>query len=354
MRRDIAEAAPLLWWLDPAQHVATDIIMQSEARVCVVPGFGMAEGKRAAAQRALAAMREVERLMSKFAAASDIGRLNRQNAGSWVEVHPLTWQVVMQALRLHRLTEGAFDITVEPLLRLYHYSQGEVAELPSADDIAMALRRVGGDKLHYEREGMRLGFKVDGMSLDLGGLAPGFAVDRAAAALARAGVKDALVELGGEIRVLGKARSALAVSSSLSALPPEGSGAWRISIRHPRRPHETIATLNLGDCAVATSGDYEKYFVYQGRRYSHIVDPRSGYPVSGNVVSATVIHPSSCLMADALATAFCVLGVEEAERWLKDLGGDMPDLAGVRAILFALQPDGSLQRVDLSAPTPTH
>ncbi|MCX7935209.1 MAG: FAD:protein FMN transferase, partial [Planctomycetota bacterium] len=277
------------------------------------------------------------------------GRLNRQAAGAWLEVNPLTWEVIMQALRLHRLTEGAFDITVEPLLRLYHYCQGEIAALPPAEEIAAARQRVGSDKILYEREGMRLGFKVDGMAIDLGGLAPGFAVDRAAAALTAVGIRQALVELGGEVRLLGNSPAALAASAILSAQPANGSG-WRVAIRHPRQAAEKIAVLTLSDCAVATSGDYEKYFVCQGKRYSHIVDPRTGYPVCDGVVSATVIHPSSCLVADALATAFCVLGAEGTARWLKEFGEDMPDLAGIKAILFVLQPDGTLQRIDLSAP----
>jgi len=347
-RRDIAEAAPILWWLDPGVYVGTDIIMQSEAKVCIVPGFGMTAGKREAAQRAFGVMREVERLMSKFDDASDVGRLNRQMPGARIEVNPLTWEVVMQALRLHRLTDGAFDITVEPLLRLYRERQEGGGDLPSPEAIAEARQRVGSEKILYEREGMRLGFKLDGMAVDLGALAPGFAVDRAAAELRRAGVENALVEMGGEVRLLGKARAALVPSGFLRAHRAANNGGWRIAIRHPRRPDDKIAVLDLGDCAIATSGDYENYFICQGKRYSHIVDPRTGYPVSDDVVSATVIHPHSCLMADALATAFCVLGAEAAERWLKELGGDMPDLAGVKAILFKLLPDGSLQRIDLS------
>ena len=179
-------------------------VMHTTARITIVPSVGMELGVEESAALALAAVRAVEDRMNAFDPESDVGRLNRAPVGAWVSVDPLTWRVVMEALRFHRLTDGAFDATVGPLMALYAFPNAPVEKLPSDEAVAETLARVGSDRIRYEREGMKLARTAEGMRLDLGGIAKGFAVDQAVRALAAVGVENALVEIGGEVRVMGR------------------------------------------------------------------------------------------------------------------------------------------------------
>ncbi len=348
-------------------------VMHTTARITIVPSMGMKLGVEESAELALAAVRAVENRMNAFDPESDVGRLNGAPAGAWVSVDPLTWRVVMEALRFHCLTDGAFDATVGPLMGLYAFSNAPVDELPSDETVAEMLDRVGSDKIRYEREGMKLALTAEGMRLDLGGIAKGFAVDQAVRALAAVGVEHALVEIGGEVRVMGRVpeqpntfqqvgaetprASRDAKGKPPSAEPPpldpggevssDASGRpWRIGVRHPRDPNELMRTLELTAGAVATSGDYEKFFECEGERYSHILDPRTGLPVQGGVVSAMVLHPESCLKADALATAFSVMGEAAARTFMEELGHDLGLDRGL-VLLYVLAEDGGVREVRL-------
>jgi thiamine biosynthesis lipoprotein len=276
------------------------------------------------------AVREVDALMSPFGGDSDVRRLNGAPAGVWVEVNPLTWRVVMEALRWHRLSEGAFDPTIGPVKGLFQFNRTEVDSWPDAQALAEARERVGAKKLLFDREGMRLSWERDGMILDLGAIAKGFAVDRAAEVIAAQGVKNAIIDVGGELRLLGQK-------------PGDPPAPWRAGIRHPRDGGRMLETLELSGQAVATSGDYENFFVYRGRRYEHIIDPRSGLPLAGGAASVTVIHPQSCLAADAMATTLCVLGPDQAGEFMRRQAWGLFS-RGVRAIVLLVGPDGALRR----------
>lgn len=328
-------------------------VMGTDAHVTVYPSVELDVPSEKAVEDAFAAMDRVERLMSPFIPSSGVSAMNNAKPGEWVAVDPALWGVMMQSLRLHRLSEGAFDVTVGPLLQLYDYKTKRMDSLPSDESIADALTRVGSDKILWKREGMRLALPVKGMRVDLGAIAKGYAVDLAMEALRQNGVKNAMVEAGGEVRLIGNvpipdpaanARQEVGTSGSTAVEEKDkpSTRKWRVGIKHPRSAMELVRELELSDCAVATSGDYEKFLEIDGTRYSHIIDPRTGKPLAGGVVSATVIHPESCLMADGLATTFSVLGVEGTQVFLERLGTDLK-LGGLRVYLYTLEGEDGLR-----------
>lgn len=305
--------------------------MNTFGRILVPEGSGSDMEPEELAKLAEEAVRQINTLMSPFGEGSDVRRLNAAKANEWVEVHPLTWNVVMEALRWHRLSGGAFDPTIGPIKRLFTFDQREVERLPDAHVMAEAKSRIGGDKLQFEREGMRLAWTKDGMQLDLGAIAKGYAADRAAEVLLKHGVTNALVDIGGELRVLG----------SRPGNPPR---PWRAGIQNPRGT-DAVERLELENVGVATSGDYERFFMHNGKRYEHIIDPRKGMPLTEGVAAVTAIHPSSCLAADALATTMTVLGVDEGKKFLESQALGLFS-QGVRIILLEVLPEGALRRVE--------
>ena len=188
-------------------------------------------------------------------------------------------------------------MTVGALVDLWGFGPGGIIEVPPAqDEIADLMSRVGQTNLRLDPQNRSI-LKQSNLSVDVSSLAKGYAVDRVADWLSAQGVRRYMVEVGGEMR--------------LSGLSGRGD-PWRIAIEEPKISERSIAiTLSLTDVAIATSGDYRNYFEANGRRYSHSIDPRTGYPVTHDLVSVTVVH-QSCMMADAWATALTVLGAEKA------------------------------------------
>ncbi len=307
-------------------------VMNTEATITIPTEHGSRLSAEQLADIAEEAIREVNRLMSPVGEESDIVRFNQAEAGQWVAVAPSTWTVVMEGLRWHRLTGGAFDPTIGPLKRLFTFDRREALAWPSAEDLDNALARVGADKIEFEREGMLLSWKKDGMKLDLGAIAKGYGVDCAIEALAKNGVANAVVEVGGEVRTLGQKPGQI--------LPTP----WNAGIMNPRG-EGTIVVSNISDKAVATSGDYASFFIYQGKRYEHIIDPRKGLPLSEGIASVTVIHPESCMSADALATTLSVLGRAEGAKFLKEQALGLFN-KGVQVIMLIVRDDDSIVRVD--------
>ena len=309
---------------------ALEGIMGTAAHITIVPTDRLTVPPQKAADLAFAAMRRAEGLMNMYDPRSDVGRVNACEPGQKVAVDPLTWLVLMEALRFNALSDGAFDPAVGGLMRIYRWNSPQERELPPQENIAATLAEAGVSNLLFEREGMLVGRRSAGTLVDLGGIAKGFGVDLAAQALLDAGVENAIVEIGGEVRILGSAPETRAQATQRIG----GKGMpWVAGIRDPRRPEvlKTIATRD--NQALATSGDYMKFFEIDGKRYSHIIDPRTGLPVSGGVISATVLYPGSGMRADALATIACVLGVErfrevlslfpQAEAYLVEDGGGL-------------------------------
>ncbi len=242
-------------------------------------------------------LEEVNRSMSTYREDSEISRFNAAPANTWIEVTTPFYNVLSTALLVGRYSGGAYDVTVGPLVDLWGFGPDPGPDaVPAAQQIASVLQRVGQDKLALGGEGTRIKKSVD-LSLDFSSLAKGYAVDRVALWLEEQGFADYLVEVGGEMRVGG--------------LSGRGD-LWRVAIEQPEpASREVAAAISLTDAAVATSGDYRNFFELDGRRYSHSIDPRTGFPVAHELVSVTVVH-SSAMVADAWATALIVLGPQQA------------------------------------------
>lgn len=234
--------------------------------------------------------------MSTYRPRSELSRFNDAAAGVWEAVSPDTLAVVDEALRISRLTEGAFDPTVGPLVDLWGFGPGgESQRVPSAERIAAARARIGYDAVRTRSAAPALGKDRSGLRVDLSGIAKGFGVDKIAEHLEAAGVEHYLVEIGGELRGRGQS--------------PEDR-PWRVGIEKPRAAPGTVQrVVRVDGRAVATSGDYRIFFESAGQRFSHIVNPQSGRPVDHGLASATVVADTT-MQADALSTALLVLGPE--------------------------------------------
>ena len=236
-------------------------------------------------------------VLSTYLPDSEISRLNTTAGDADVQLSERFAEVLDSALAWSRATDGAYDVTVGPLVELWGFGAADfTGEVPSPDAIETARSSVGADRLVWDANTRRLQ-RPAGIRIDLSSIAKGYAVDRLSELLAGQGVTSSLVEIGGELRARGER--------------PEG-GAWRLAVESPD-PSESrfIDALSVINASVATSGDYRNYFEVDGRRYSHLVDPRTGFPVTHELVSVTVVH-DQCMVADALATALIVMGLEDA------------------------------------------
>lgn len=236
---------------------------------------------RAAADAAIDEVRRIEAKFSRYRDDSVVSRINAAaGSGRDVEVDDETADLLDFAARLHAASDGLFDITTGVLRRVWDF---RAARVPDDAAVSAQLQCVGWQHVHWQRPHIAL--TRAGMELDFGGFGKEYAADRAGTLLAERGVSSGLVNLGGDIRVIGPR--------------PDGS-AWPLGIAHPRRPGEVIATVALARGGLATSGDYERFFEHAGRRYCHILDPRSGWPVA-HWQSVSVIAPA-CLAAGSLST----------------------------------------------------
>lgn len=241
----------------------------------------------------------VETLMSYHRQDSELNRVNRLAAREPVPVNPMTFEVLRRAVEFSRLSEGAFDVTVGPLVDLWR-AAGEANEPPTEVALAQARRKVGYEKLILDERTQTVRFAEDGMRIDLGGIAKGYAVDKAVEAMRKKGALGGLVDLGGNIRCFGR--------------PPRGQEKWRIGVQDPNVTSDDLddakflLILELGDVSVATSGDYRRFTMVQGHKESHVLDTHSGKGAA-KLVSDTIIAPDATT-ADALSTAVNVLGVE--------------------------------------------
>jgi thiamine biosynthesis lipoprotein len=239
----------------------------------------------------------VDGTMSTYRDDSDLSRLNAAPAGVPVSVPEPLLEVLLLSERVSRDTEGAFDVTVGPLVEAWGFGPRSTTAVPPASDELVRLReRIGHHLLLIDPVAATVTKAADGVSIDLNAVAPGYAADRIAVELQRLDLPRHLVEVGGEIRAGG--------------LNAEGA-PWRIAIEKPEIGRLVQRVVPLRDASLATSGDYRNFYVHEGRRYSHEIDPRTLRPVTHSLASVTVVHPSAA-EADALATALFVLGLEEA------------------------------------------
>jgi thiamine biosynthesis lipoprotein len=250
---------------------------------------------------ALAAEAEVRRIearYSRYRGDSELARINLvAAAGDAIDVDPETAGLITYAKACFGSSEGAFDITSGLLRQAWNFS---LPRLPDQREIDALLPRIGLDKVTLS-DG-RLSFAQAGMELDLGGLGKEYAADRAAEVCSGLGARHGFVDLGGDIRVIGP--------------QPDGQ-PWRIGIRHPHDLAALVAEVPLHGGALATSGDYERFIEVDGRRYCHILDPRTGWPAQG--LSSVTVISERCLVAGSLATSAMLKGRNGAG-WLESLG----------------------------------
>lgn len=253
-----------------------------------------------------AALNSVDAAMSTYKPESEVSRFNRAPPDASIEVSAATLHVVQLALAIHKQSQGAFDISVAPLVDLWGFGAGmrELKQLPDTEAIQQALQKVGVDAIKVHSAPPALS-KSKPLQIDLSAIAKGYAVDRVAELLEKQGINNYLVEVGGELRGRGyNAKGQI----------------WRVGIETPMLARGNAFTaIPLDDMAVATSGDYRNYVMLAGKRYSHTIDPRTGMPVAHNVASVTVVHASAAA-ADAWATALDVLGVADGLRLAEHLG----------------------------------
>ncbi len=261
------------------------------------------------AQRVEACLERINQQMSTYRADSELSAFNRAAAERWYPVSAATASVVAAALQYHEQTRGAFDVTVGPLMRLWGFgaeAANETADAPDSDEIRAALAKVGSAHLRVRmKPNPALRKLKSGIEVDLSSLAKGYAVDRLVDLLKSEGGTGGLVEIGGEVRTWGK----------------RGDGRrWRIGIENPLMSRRALTrVLRLETAALATSGDYRNFHTLGGWQIAHLIDPRTGKPLTTRQMSVSVCA-ETCMEADALATALTLMGVEEGLAWSESHG----------------------------------
>jgi thiamine biosynthesis lipoprotein len=247
---------------------------------------------------------EFDRQMSTYRDDSELSRFNKSPAGEWFPVSRDTARVVEESLRYFKETEGVLDVTVPPLLRIWNFGgdakQGEAPAPPSQEQIAKAQELVGSQRLQVRLDPPGLKKERGGVEVDLSSIAPGYAVDLVIERLQALGFANAMVEIGGEVRAVG-AR-------------PDGR-PWRIGVERVDATDGTLArVVPLDNLALSTAGDYRNYRTADGRRFTHIIDPRTGQALPYRGASVTVIA-ATCTEADALDTPLLIMGPGAGYQW---------------------------------------
>jgi FAD:protein FMN transferase len=265
-----------------AAHLAAGDLLRLEqsldamGSVYTVVAYGDDRGRMiAAVDQAFEEVRRIDRMLSNYRPSSELSRLNQEAGRGPVAVSEELFGLLEACRQYHQASEGAFDISVGPLMKIWGFYKGS-GRLPHRAEIRGVKGRIGFEKVTLDGSNRTVRFTREGMELDPGGIGKGYAVDRMVAILKSANIRSALISAG---------------SSSIYALgaPPNEKG-WKISIRHPRDLSRQVDEVVLTDMSLATSGTSEKFFRAEGRLYSHIMDPRTGYPAQG-MLSVSVIAP---------------------------------------------------------------
>ncbi len=268
-------------------------------------------------------LKKVNLLMSTWIEESEISRFNRFRETGWFEVSPDTAKVVAEALRTSRLSGGAFDVTVGPLVNLWGFGPPPNRQIPTDEQIRVAMKDIGFQNLSVREDPPALKKEIPGIYCDLSAIAKGFGVDKVGEYLEAQGFSDYLVEIGGEVRGRGTR--------------PDHD-PWHVAIASPgpggKSPYRKIILLK--NMSMATSGDYFNYFEKDGVRFSHTIDPVTGKPITHKLASVSVLH-RSCMTADALATAINVLG--------PDKGYELALKENLAVFLIIREKDGFIEKM---------
>ncbi len=292
----IAVVGTLFWFSQKNRTVTVDggfrITMGTFARIMVV-----AENQQQADKAINAAFDEIfhiDELMSDYDPNSQLSQVNQHGFDQPVLVDAELFEVLTAAKLYSCLTDGAFDITIGPVVQLWRKAS-EDDTTPTAAALQKAKEAVGYKSLILDAEKQTVRFAKEGIFLDLGGIAKGYAIDKAIEILQNAGMQGAMVDIGGDLRCFGT--------------PANGKKHWLIGLQDPANEENILLTLNMDDRAVATSGDYRRFVMIEGQKHSHIVNPAIADSAQ-DLSSVTIIAPTA-MQADALATAVSVLGSEK-------------------------------------------
>jgi len=300
----------LTWWrfstpVGPEQSVLEGETMGTYFVVKFEPPKDPADRNQNWLGQVLLTLDNVDNKMSTYQSDSELSKINAAWTTDPIPISKELAHVIGNALKVNQETNGAFDITVGPIVNAYGFGPDLNVKPPNDDQLAMLWLRVGSDKFSINVDGLTLTKVRQDVQLDLSAIAKGYAVDNVAKLLDAWEIEKYFIEVGGEVRTKGT--------------NPDGK-PWKVGIEKPAEgKSELHKVVPLTNQSMATSGTYRNFIMEDGRRVSHTIDPREGVPVSHNLVSVSVIHPD-CELADAYATALLVLGPEEGPLTAKELG----------------------------------
>lgn len=241
---------------------------------------------------AVAEITRIEKLISSWDVNSQTSEINRNAGIKPVKVDSELFDLIQRAIGISVLTDGAFDISYASMDRIWQFD-GSMTEMPSEEEITASVSKVGFQNIILDKENNTVFLKLEGMKIGFGAIGKGYAADKAKDLLISKGVPSGIINASGDMNTWGK--------------QPNGS-EWKVAITNPMDKNKVFALLPITNGAVVTSGNYEKFVIFNDKRYTHIIDPRTGYPSSG-IISVTVFAPKAEL-ADALATSVFVMGKE--------------------------------------------
>lgn len=259
-------------------------------------------------EAAVAEMKRVERMISSWDKNSETSQINRNAGLKPTKVSPELFGLIQRALKISEITDGAFDITYASADKLWRFD-GSMDKIPTDEEIKKSVSKIGFEKIKLDVDAQTVFLLESGMKIGFGAIGKGYAADRAKALLLSKEVKAGIINASGDLTTWGNKAD---------------GGKWMVGISNPLNKRKVFGWLPVMESSVATSGNYEKYVVFKGKKYSHIIDPRTGYPISG--ISSVSIFAKKVELCDALATAVFVMG--------KDTGLHIIDqLDGVEAVL---------------------
>ena len=241
---------------------------------------------------AVAEISRIEKLISSWDDNSQTSEINRNSGIKPVKVDKELFDLIERAISISKLTDGAFDISYASMDRIWKFD-GSMTKMPSKEEITASVEKVGYQNIVLDKKNSTVFLKLEGMKIGFGAIGKGYAADKAKDLLILKGVTSGIINASGDMNTWGK--------------QPNGN-EWKVAITNPMDKNKVFALLPVTNGAVVTSGNYEKYVIFNGKRYTHIIDPRTGYPSTG-IISVTVFAPKAEL-ADALATSIFVMGKE--------------------------------------------
>lgn len=288
--------------LRPEQAVVTvnpKGIMDTDCELTAIVLAGQEDKGQQAVRDAEAVLRDIEQHLSSHLADSEITAVNKAAVGEEVPLSPMAMEVLKTSMQYTKSTDGVFNVTVRPLLQLWK-SAGKAKRLPTDQEVAKTLSEVGWQNFRLSDKGITK--LKEGASIDLGGIAKKYGIDKAAETMMKAGIQGGIVNIGGDLRVFGERK---------------GYGKWQIGIKNPFETDQILSTMSIKEGAVCTSGNYERFVIIDGKRYSHIVDARTGR--TADAVPSVTVYGKTAIESGVWATALSVLGPEGFKLAPKDV-----------------------------------